>query len=170
MIISKYTCILLAIVVFTFTACNDSTEATKVNKDTEDKVLNMDEPKAIPTPALNTNINQQTVEPAQNADGVWHYTCSQGCAGGAGSAVNCATCNNLLVHNAAYHPAPAEAPNNMSNQNNMNMPLQNMPEPPQNTAGVWHYTCQNGCSGGAGTALPCGDCGTILAHNSAYHQ
>ncbi len=43
-------------------------------------------------------------------------------------------------------------------------------EPAQNAAGVWHYTCPNGCAGGAGSAVPCGTCGTTLAHNAAYHQ
>jgi hypothetical protein len=42
-------------------------------------------------------------EPAQNAAGVWHYICSNGCAGGAGSAIACAQCGNMLVHNTAYH-------------------------------------------------------------------
>lgn len=52
-------------------------------------------PGAIPNPS--------TPEPAQNADGVWHYTCSAGCTGGAGSAIACATCGNTLAHNTAYH-------------------------------------------------------------------
>ncbi len=56
----------------------------------------------------NAPISTQTVpppaaEPAQNAAGVWHYTCGAGCEGGAGSAVACATCGALLVHNTAYH-------------------------------------------------------------------
>lgn len=42
-------------------------------------------------------------EPSQNLAGVWHYTCTKGCAGGAGAAGNCRTCNNPLSHNAAYH-------------------------------------------------------------------
>jgi 4-aminobutyrate aminotransferase-like enzyme len=42
-------------------------------------------------------------EPAQNAAGVWHYTCTKGCAGGAGAAGNCATCSSPLAHNSAYH-------------------------------------------------------------------
>ncbi len=41
--------------------------------------------------------------PAQNAAGVYHYICSRGCAGGSGTAGNCATCGNPLAHNAAYH-------------------------------------------------------------------
>ena len=44
-----------------------------------------------------------TAEPAQNAAGVWHYTCAKGCAGGAGATGPCATCGNTLAHNKAYH-------------------------------------------------------------------
>lgn len=44
------------------------------------------------------------------------------------------------------------------------------PEPPQNAAGVWHYTCSNGCAGGAGSAVACAGCGNTLAHNQAYHN
>lgn len=39
----------------------------------------------------------------QNAKGVWHYTCSKGCSGGAGAAGKCASCGGELAHNAAYH-------------------------------------------------------------------
>jgi len=42
-------------------------------------------------------------EPPQNANGVWHYTCSAGCAGGAGGAGTCASCGGPLAHNTAYH-------------------------------------------------------------------
>src|SRR5690606_42004993 len=44
------------------------------------------------------------------------------------------------------------------------------PEPAQNTAGVWHYTCPNGCAGGAGATGKCATCGGDLAHNTAYHS
>jgi len=43
-------------------------------------------------------------------------------------------------------------------------------EPPQNAEGVWHYTCANGCAGGAGAAGPCATCGNTLAHNALYHS
>lgn len=42
-------------------------------------------------------------EPAQNASGVWHYTCPNGHAGGDGSATACSECGTTLVHNTAYH-------------------------------------------------------------------
>ena len=55
------------------------------------------------TPNPATPTPPATPEPAQNAAGVWHYTCSAGCAGGAGAAGTCATCGGPLAHNAAYH-------------------------------------------------------------------
>ncbi len=136
-----------------------------------------------------------TAEPPQNAAGVWHYTCSNGCAGGAGSAVACATCGNTLAHNQAYHggaatpatpgaPAPvattpggtpmtmfADPTKQPVNTTMGAAPIQPAaaPEPAQNAAGVWHYTCSNGCAGGGGGATPCTTCGTLLVHNQAYH-
>lgn len=54
-------------------------------------------PFAMPvSPTANT-------EPAQNAAGVWHYTCGKGCAGGSGTASNCGSCGAALAHNVAYH-------------------------------------------------------------------
>ncbi|MDX1940989.1 MAG: hypothetical protein SFU99_10590 [Saprospiraceae bacterium] len=46
---------------------------------------------------------QNAAPPAQNAAGVYHYICSNGCAGGSGAAGNCATCGTALAHNQAYH-------------------------------------------------------------------
>lgn len=59
------------------------------------------------------------------------------------------------------NPAPAEG--------NAATPPPPAQEPPQNAAGVWHYTCPKGCEGGAGSAVACPKCGTTLAHNQAYH-
>jgi hypothetical protein len=63
------------------------------------------QPGSTPDPAANpqTPPAQQQPSPAQNAAGVYHYTCSSGCAGGAGSAIACASCGATLVHNSAYH-------------------------------------------------------------------
>jgi hypothetical protein len=61
-------------------------------------------PGASGTPIISTQPQQQQqTAPAQNAQGVWHYTCSNGCAGGAGSAIACAACGTPLVHNQSYH-------------------------------------------------------------------
>jgi len=53
-------------------------------------------------PIINMNT-PPTAEPAQNANGVWHYTCPNGCQGGGGSAVACGKCGATLAHNTAYH-------------------------------------------------------------------
>ena len=58
---------------------------------------------ALPDGITPTPAPAQTPEPAQNAKGVWHYTCSAGCAGGGGSAVACAKCGKTLAHNQTYH-------------------------------------------------------------------
>ncbi len=48
------------------------------------------------TPATNTNDGP-------NSNGQYHYTCTNGCTGGKGSAGNCDSCGNALEHNAAFH-------------------------------------------------------------------
>lgn len=111
-------------------------------------------------------------EPAQNAQGLWHYTCIKGCEGGSGAAINCVTCGTPLAHNTAYHgnvtapqsSAPFAAPTSTPMAN------PSMAEPAQNAAGIWHYTCNKGCVGGSGTVGNCGSCGGSLTHNVAYHQ
>ncbi len=124
---------------------------------------------ATPTPdaAATTPATPPTAEPAQNAEGVWHYTCPNGCEGGAGAAGPCPKCGAQLVHNAAYH---ASANQQQPVQLESTTPPTTTPEPAQNAKGVWHYTCPNGCEGGAGAAGPCPKCGAQLVHNSAYHQ
>ncbi len=144
---------LLAILLFCsgifFYACNDKTNSQK--KETTKPF------KQVP---LNTPRTSQT---SQNAEGVWHYTCSKGCVGGSGAVGNCGTCGGALAHNKAFHTnannTPTNAPFNQSST-----------EPGKNSAGVWHYTCVKGCSGGAAATGNCGSCGGNLAHNQAYHQ
>lgn len=113
-----------------------------------------------------TTASSAKVEPPQNELGVWHYTCALGCPGGAGSAVQCSNCKNLLSHNQAYHgtSSPTQSSSPM-----LAPGASATAEPSQNAAGVWHYTCSNGCSGGSGSASKCLTCGETLAHNSAYH-
>jgi len=126
-------------------------------------------------------------EPPQNAEGVWHYTCPNGCEGGGGGATACTVCGTTLAHNTAYHastsvnsgatnpttitsPSAIPSPGNTLNPTIVPPPTQATPEPPQNAAGIWHYTCSNGCAGGAGSATACSACGSTLAHNTAYHN
>ena len=158
------------------------------------------DPAAATTAATDpiTDPAATTAEPPQNASGVWHYTCSNGCAGGGGSATACATCGSTLAHNQGYHggastptnPAmpgapvpvattPGGTPMSMfadptkqpvnTTMGAAPIPQAAAPEPAQNAAGTWHYTCSNGCEGGGGGATPCGTCGTLLVHNQGYH-
>ena len=55
------------------------------------------------TPSTGSNTVMPNPPSAQNAQGVFHYTCPKGCEGGAASAGNCAKCGGALVHNQAFH-------------------------------------------------------------------
>ena len=57
-------------------------------------------PTNIQAPESNTPA---TPSPAQNAKGIYHYTCNKGCYGGSGTASNCTNCGEQLAHNQAYH-------------------------------------------------------------------
>lgn len=115
-----------------------------------------------PSPIDPTQVTppSPTEQSNMNAAGVFHYTCPNGCAGGAGSEQPCATCGTTLVHNQAYHANTNAAANTPA------------PQQPAvaSTAGVFHYTCPNGCAGGAAQAQACATCGTMLAHNQAFHS
>lgn len=56
----------------------------------------------ITTPVTTTSTTPPP-SPAQNANGVYHYTCPAGCAGGAAGAGSCSGCGGALAHNQEYH-------------------------------------------------------------------
>ncbi len=101
-------------------------------------------------------------EPPINASGVYHYTCPNGHSGGSGSADSCGECGATRVHNQAYHDTSGASPTAAATPP--------AAEPPINAAGVYHYTCPNGHSGGSGSADSCGECGATRVHNQAYHN
>ncbi len=152
--------IILFSIAISLYSCKDKETQEAPKQDTKQPLQVFDSP------------NQQSAT-TQSSGSAWHYTCANGCAGGAAAAGNCSTCGNVLVHNQAYH-------NNTNNTTTTtttptvtsptNPTAATNPEPSQNAAGVWHYTCANGCAGGAGAASKCGSCGSTLAHNTAYHQ
>lgn len=115
---------------------------------------------------------RQPAAPSVNS-AVKHYICSNNCEGSGGPAAGtCPVCGNAYVHNDAYHnnggaTTPTTAPSPVPGTTPTATPT---PEPAQNAAGVWHYTCGNGCAGGAGAAGSCSKCGGALAHNAAYHN
>lgn len=109
---------------------------------------------------------------------VQHYYCANNCAGSGGDAAGtCPVCGSEYVHNQAWHDQQQNSVSTTTTSGDGSLPgvgvtppSQATPEPAQNAAGVWHYTCPNGDSGGAGSAIACSICGTILVHNTAYHN
>lgn len=158
----------LAIIALTllFSAC-------KNDQKTEEGVTLLTEEAVPKSSAAEKPAAPAAPEPPQNAAGVWHYTCTKGCPGGAGAASPCATCGETLVHNQSYHgqaaATGAEQPAGTAGAAPGAAGANKQPEPPQNAAGVWHFTCPKGCEGGAGAAVPCAKCNTRLEHNKAYH-
>lgn len=140
---------------------------------------------ATPVQPPAEQVGQMNVLPDENGV-VFHYVCEDLCEGGASNdAGSCPVCGKTLAHNQGFH---AQDQNNSPQINQSDLPagLQDLTnnssvspmvttppptqEPPQNAQGVWHYTCSNGCSGGAGSPIACSSCGTTLAHNAAYHN
>jgi len=139
---------------------------------------------------LNNNPNEGTPPPA----GVEHYICPNGHVGFGGSGEGaCSQCQAVLVHNDAFHSN--DAPNTSATAPPVNSgaiipqpsgavspvfqnaggPGSPSPgaapqlEPAQNAQGVWHYICEEGHPGGAGSATACSTCGKTLVHNQGYH-
>ncbi len=180
---------LFLFILFVFVSCGsdsaDSSTTTTVNETAPPVTL--DPSGAVPPPTA-----APTPEPAQNAAGVWHFTCPKGCAGGTGKIGPCPKCGEQLAHNQEYHAganqpgatATINAGDKTSTQT-IQPQITTAPggaaggaagaitppaaEPAQNAAGVWHFTCPKGCAGGAGKIGPCGKCGEQLAHNQGYH-
>jgi hypothetical protein len=108
---------------------------------------------------------------------VQHYICDKKCENSGGEvAGNCPTCKTPYTHNVAYHAndllktGPIKVQSNATQPTSTNNNAPKPPSPAQNLAGVYHYTCTNGCNGGAGSAASCKTCGEALAHNTAYHN
>lgn len=118
-------------------------------------------------PNANT-ITPQTVTPAQNAAGVYHYICPKGHAGGSGSKGTCAECGAALEHNEAYHASSSVATTTTPTPN-PSTTVTPQASPAQNANGEYHYTCPNGHPG-AGSKGNCSQCGAALEHNQAYHN
>ncbi len=113
---------------------------------------------------------------AVNTSGVQHYICPNNCAGSGGpSAGTCPVCGSAYEHNQAYHNTPGQAntpATTITPGGDPTAPGAITPpaSPAQNAAGVYHYTCSNGCAGGAASAVACSTCGEVLVHNAAYHN
>jgi hypothetical protein len=128
------------------------------------------------TPAVTPPASTTTTTSAV-AGNVPHYICANNCVGSGGaSAGNCPVCGDPYTHNQAYHnqtttTTPSTSP--ITTTPITTTPQTTTPPTPPaatNAAGVYHYTCSNGCAGGSGSQGVCATCGNPLAHNTAYHQ
>lgn len=112
----------------------------------------------------------------KNKVAVQHYICLNKCEN-SGSATEgvCPTCNTPYTHNVAFHNdeflknGPLKVPETTTTTTQSNT-IAPAASPAQNAAGVYHYTCANGCVGGAGSIVNCKSCGNPLEHNQAYHN
>lgn len=156
---SKILAVILLSSVLSFYSCKDNANSQSEDSIEAPAVLDANN---LPTPT------PPGAEPAQNAAGVWHFTCAKGCAGGGGAIGPCSVCGGQLAHNTAYH----DTGSNPNATTTITPPVTppSAVEPAQNAAGVWHFTCAKGCAGGAGAIGPCPKCGGELAHNTAYHN
>lgn len=104
---------------------------------------------------------------------VKHYICANKCENsGSDVAGACPVCKNPYLHNTAFHNQDFMKNGPLNVPTNIQAPAANTPaapSPAQNAMGIYHYTCNNGHPGGSGTASNCVTCGTVLAHNQAYH-
>ncbi|NLP56557.1 hypothetical protein [Lutibacter sp. B1] len=107
-----------------------------------------------------------------SSESIKHYICKNNCENSGGAiAGNCPVCKTPYTHNEIYHAkdflkdGPLNVPKYNGNQNNKNNST-----PAQNSSGVYHYICNNGCYGGSGKSEKCLVCGTTLVHNQAYHN
>ena len=121
-------------------------------------------------PVATTPISTAPTTAAASAGGASHYICPNSCEGSGGDAqANCPVCGTKYIHNQAYHSQPSQT-TTTTTTTTPTSPTTPTPEPAQNAAGVWHYTCPSGCAGGGGSAVACATCGATLAHNTAYHN
>ena len=164
--------LIFSFIVFSFIACADE------EKNTQNDPVNMQSNELQTQPQSNDpQLDIQSPQEVRDDNGniVYHYICPDNCEGG-GSNLNgnCSVCGKKLAHNDLYHSYQQQTntpPAGMKQAPAGTQPSPNMTPPPaQNASGVWHYTCPNGCSGGAGSKGSCASCGTALTHNQAYHN
>ncbi|PHN06931.1 heavy metal-binding domain-containing protein [Flavilitoribacter nigricans] len=100
-----------------------------------------------------------------------HYKCPNNCAGGHGPGKgNCPVCGTALAHNTAYHNSASSTTATPTLTPPAGVTTNTSTAAATNAAGVFHYTCANGCAGGAAEGVACSTCGATLVHNTAYHN
>lgn len=158
-----YSFLLIGALSFCF-ACQDK-DSQSVRDAARQSLPQQPDPPAV-------NQTNPSVPTTASIGGVQHYTCPNNCEGSGGPAAgSCPVCGTTYAHNQAWHnQAGNQAPNPATTTTITPPATPTTPEPAQNAAGVWHYTCAAGCEGGAGSPVACAGCGATLAHNTAYHN
>ena len=169
------------------TTTNDDGTTTVTTNAAEDENLTV-----VPNPDTGEQISQLNIPPDENGV-VHHYVCADRCEGGFADAHGpCPVCGKSMGHNQGFHqndptPQPTiinaegdasqisfdDLPDGIQDMTGQTQPTPGgpqVPEPAQNSKGVWHFICSNGCAGGAGSASLCTTCGSTLVHNTAYHN
>ncbi len=119
------------------------------------------------TPGSPISPNSAPAAVQASSPSTLHYYCSDHPDKGGAAQGSCPDCGLALIHNQAFHNTTTAATPDFS------VPPTSLPTTPAaatNAAGVFHYTCSNGCAGGAGAQANCATCGNPLAHNQAFHN
>lgn len=176
---------------------SDGTDASSSNSDQINTSIPAVTPATTPLPGeanpAAAPAQPQTVNIPAGPDGVvHHYICAKSDGGNGTGAGPCPVCGEPMAHNSAFHAnqqagdTPPVTIQNADGSTTSPTSISTTPpgatnpgaipptppaaEPPQNSKGVWHYTCSNGCAGGGGSATACAGCGATLVHNPVYHQ
>ncbi|MBK7226137.1 MAG: hypothetical protein WAS56_01825 [Saprospiraceae bacterium] len=100
----KFLSLLSICAILAFASCKNEPKASTTDQNaTAPAAAPANTANPVATPPNFTPTTAPTPEPAQNAKGVWHFTCPKGCAGGSGAAGPCGKCGEQLTHNTAYH-------------------------------------------------------------------
>ncbi|GLR15516.1 heavy metal-binding domain-containing protein [Portibacter lacus] len=152
---------LLSLTIFLFANCADSPERpAPVMTQSQHDAVNAE------SAALQAQKAAQAAAASVASPSVLHYYCSTHPTKGGDAQGACPDCGQALVHNQAFHNTPATPGAATPGAITPNP----VPAAATNAAGVYHYTCSNGCAGGAAAQANCAVCGNPLAHNQAYHN
>ncbi|HKJ06184.1 MAG TPA: hypothetical protein VJ970_01825 [Flavobacteriaceae bacterium] len=73
------------------------------NVDYHAKDLLQNGPLNVESNLPNQDKQNNTTTPIVNSNGIYHYSCPNGCPGGSGTVEKCKSCGENLAHNPAFH-------------------------------------------------------------------
>jgi len=121
--------------------------------------------------ALQAQKAAQAATAAASSPSTLHYYCATHPDKGGSDQGTCSECGLALVHNQAFHNTPSAPGSPAVPGAPTTIPATPAaPAAATNAAGVYHYSCSNGCAGGAAAQANCTTCGNPLVHNAAFHN